>query len=127
MIQASRHYALLDYARGSAALGVVFHHRGVHPKFPAPLNWYSEYGLLGVSIFFVISGFVIYQASERYEEGGAKGPLRFAWKRIKRIYPAYWGKPGALPAGGLFAPDELRPHPGGNIPLEPFPAPLRHR
>src|SRR5690348_4033168 len=59
-------YSLLHYARGLAALAVVFHHRGVNPKFPGVLNWISEYGHVGVSIFFVISGFVVYQSAERH-------------------------------------------------------------
>ncbi len=83
-------YSLLHYARGLAALAVVFHHRGVNPKFPQALDWISEYGHVGVSIFFVISGFVIYQSAERHFSSGYRGALRFAWKRAKRIYPAFW-------------------------------------
>ncbi len=90
MNDAPTQYSLLHYARGLAALAVVLHHRGVHPKFPDLLNSISEYGHVGVSVFFVISGFVIYQAAERHFSGGYRGAWRFAWKRAKRIYPAFW-------------------------------------
>ena len=43
----------------------------------------DTFGGVGVSIFFVLSGFLVMQSWER-----ANGVLDFAWKRIRRIYPA---------------------------------------
>jgi peptidoglycan/LPS O-acetylase OafA/YrhL len=68
-----------------AALGVVAYH-------------YSEslgyYGVLGVELFFVISGFVILMTLERV------GSLaEFAIGRAARLYPAYWL---SVAVAGLF-------------------------
>lgn len=82
----------LDGLRFLAALCVVFFHyafrgaaAGVTPALDLP-SWLigmSQYGYLGVSMFFMISGFVIaYSASER-------APLEFAAARFARLYPSH--------------------------------------
>lgn len=81
----------LDLLRLAAVLGVVLFHYGFRgptaqgvtlvalPEL-APL---ARYGFLGVSIFFVISGFVIaYSAEGRTATG-------FAIARVARIYPGF--------------------------------------
>ena len=45
---------------------------------------------MGVQVFFVLSGYVIYQSMERHLELGAKGAFTFIKKRFLRIYPALW-------------------------------------
>ena len=66
----------LDGLRAVAALAVVAYHYGG--------DW-AHYGLLGVELFFVVSGFVILMTLERGR------PLEhFALARAARLYPAYW-------------------------------------
>jgi len=83
-------FALLDGARGLAALAVVFYHRGPFPAFPGVVNAGISFGYVGVSVFFVISGFVIWQSALRRADGGPRGALEFLKRRALRIYPAYW-------------------------------------
>lgn len=57
--------------------------------------WVTAIGLSGVDIFFVISGFIVYQvmghsAAQVAVVGHARAALGFAMKRILRIYPLYW-------------------------------------
>ena len=82
----------IDLLRFTAAMMVVFFHytfRGFAADglsdvgFPelAPI---SQYGFLGVELFFMISGFVILMTA-------SSGSLRkFAISRIVRLYPAFW-------------------------------------
>src|SRR6267154_4056257 len=83
-------YKLLDPARGLAALAVVFFHRGVIPLYIHPVDWVVHYGEVGANIFFVISGYVIFQSMERRSSEGARGCWTFIKKRFRRIYPPFW-------------------------------------
>lgn len=67
----------LDGLRAIAALGVIaFHYDG---------EGLFYYGLLGIELFFVISGFVILMTIEK-----TGSVLNFAFHRAARLYPAYW-------------------------------------
>src|SRR5689334_1829518 len=84
--------------RGVAAtLVVCFHYRqlfgtlelngaGSVPGFLL-LGNLASFGSVGVSIFFVISGFVI--GLYRFQPG-RQATVRFAAKRLRRILPLYW-------------------------------------
>lgn len=79
----------LDALRGIAALGVtVFHLTSQYGKdygfTQKPLITFP-YGSHGVTLFFVISGFVIFMTLER-----TKRPIDFAVSRFSRLYPTYW-------------------------------------
>jgi exopolysaccharide production protein ExoZ len=76
----------IQVLRGIAALMVVFHHST--GQIGAIGNRVSGYdiGFLGVDIFFVISGFVIFHTANRM--GTSAGV--FMWNRIVRIVPLYW-------------------------------------
>lgn len=80
----------LQMLRGVAAtLVVLFHLQAVavvQGHDPGILGWF-EGGEVGVDIFFVLSGFVIFHAMQGRE---AMGPRRFLWQRFWRIVPPYW-------------------------------------
>ncbi len=77
----------------AASLVVVDHtynelwHRGVMPA--GHLDAAYLLGHLGVSAFFVLSGFIMMRQSAN-NFGSPTGPLNFAWHRILRIVPLYW-------------------------------------
>lgn len=84
---------MLDLLRFLAALAVVLYHYtarnhsqwGVSPAEAFPvLSRFTAYGFLGVPLFFVISGFVIFMSAEGRTVG------QFVAARVARLYPAYW-------------------------------------
>lgn len=73
----------LDPLRGLAASAVVAHHFQAHAGLSAP--WISEVGgLLGVQMFFVLSGYLIAASAARHDW------RTYLVRRAFRIYPAYW-------------------------------------
>ncbi|MGG2397855.1 acyltransferase family protein [Pseudomonas sp. SH1-B] len=76
--------------RALAAWVVVFHHvMQVFFDFHADSfvgHLFAERGAVGVDIFFVISGLVIYLSTH----GKTITPWRFMLNRVLRIVPAYW-------------------------------------
>src|SRR4051812_13646347 len=95
MPQSRRTFASFQAARGIAALMVVFIHA---TNFAAAtpglwqhlaLNASLRGMILGVELFFVLSGLVILSA--HWEDIGRPSRLpSFLWKRFRRIYPMYW-------------------------------------
>ncbi len=79
----------LDALRGLAAIGVLlFHYTTRYDKLfhHAPgLLCFFPYGRYGVSLFFMISGFVIFMTLRHSRDGA-----NFLLKRFSRLYPAYW-------------------------------------
>jgi peptidoglycan/LPS O-acetylase OafA/YrhL len=101
----------IDALRGLAALSVVafharevfrvgavnaYHHFRQHPDFSALLNFLLApfaYGYLGVTLFFVLSGYCIHRrgASRLVADPQARlDHLQFARRRFWRIYPTYF-------------------------------------
>ncbi len=77
------HTVHLDHLRGLAILAVLLHHLSAFAKVHVPyLGSYG--GLLGVQLFFVLSGYLIVQSASRHTLGA------YAWHRVLRIFPAYW-------------------------------------
>lgn len=76
----------LQILRALAAWSVVFHHFAqlVTGGVSDITGFFYGYGMFGVDVFFVLSGYVMHSASQR----GA--PLRFLAGRIKRVVPPYW-------------------------------------
>ncbi|MFE7560984.1 acyltransferase family protein [Kitasatospora sp. NPDC057500] len=77
----------LDALRGIAALMVALHHFELVNILPSPLGgqiwWHFDFGLYGVMLFFIVSGYIIPASLER------RGDVRAFWiGRIFRIYPA---------------------------------------
>ena len=82
----------LDPLRGLAAAAVVAHHYRAYTGLSLP--WISEVGgLLGVQMFFVLSGYLITASAARHDW------RTYLVRRACRIYPAYWV---ALVGVGIF-------------------------
>jgi peptidoglycan/LPS O-acetylase OafA/YrhL len=87
-------FPLVDSLRAIAALSVV----GAHAAFPAGI--YDDEFLrrfvtrldVGVTVFFLISGFLLYRPFVRARFAGERSPsaAAYAWRRFLRIVPAYW-------------------------------------
>lgn len=69
----------LDGLRGIAVIGVILYH-----LFPNTVKG----GFLGVSLFFVLSGYLIAWTSEKYCAAGGFEFAAFYKKRFQRIYPS---------------------------------------
>ncbi|UJL38446.1 acyltransferase family protein [Pantoea agglomerans] len=76
--------------RGLAAMLVVmFHFRtDLATDFPVA-NWLFAQGAIGVDLFFMISGFIVYYVTLN-ENNGVKSSKIFLIKRICRIFPPYF-------------------------------------
>ncbi|MBF0505096.1 MAG: acyltransferase [Candidatus Omnitrophica bacterium] len=88
----------LDAMRGLAALAVLLFHFTAAYQYLYSIGRYGKnftmhtlppftfnYGNLGVHLFFMISGFVIFMTLNN-----TKKPLDFVVSRFSRLYPAYW-------------------------------------
>ena len=69
----------LDGLRAVAVTGIVLYH-----MFPGAVRG----GYLGVTLFFVLSGFLLARTALRAEEGQGFHAGRFYLRRLRRIYPA---------------------------------------
>ena len=82
---------MLDVARFVAAVTVLLYHFAFHggvtgkylDMYSPRLGAWTQYGYLGVNVFFVISGFVIAWTAE------GSTVARFAWSRWLRVYPTF--------------------------------------
>ena len=74
----------LDSLRGLAALGVMVFHFTINEN-AAKLGWEFRYGVTGVDIFFIISGFVIFLSIQKVRKW-----QDFAISRVARLYPTFW-------------------------------------
>lgn len=74
----------IQQLRGLAAMLVVFQHSNAATDWLfAPFS-HLKFGISGVDIFFVISGFIMYVAARRERAG------EFLVKRVIRVVPLYW-------------------------------------
>ena len=91
----SKNIESLQAARGIAAVLVAICHSaafiGEEPGLwhRVPIYVWLRGTALGVQLFFVISGIVIYRAHRKDFDQPSKVGL-FCWKRFRRIYPLYW-------------------------------------
>ncbi|MCM8595410.1 acyltransferase [Accumulibacter sp.] len=85
----TRRLVEVDALRGIAALSVVLFHyttrfNELFGELPLPMLSFAH-GHLGVNLFFIISGFVIFMTLER-----TLRPMDFVISRFSRLFPAYW-------------------------------------
>lgn len=93
--------------RGIAALLVVFSHLLIIEQKYSPdqiLGNWVELGILGVDLFFVISGFIMVNVAWSAPRG-VRAWTEFLFARASRIYPLYWLVSLALLAIWLWKPD----------------------
>jgi peptidoglycan/LPS O-acetylase OafA/YrhL len=92
-MSASRN-ASLDALRGLAALGVVIYHyhmiapAGARP-LEAGLSWLYGYGELAVPLFYMLSGYIFFDAYAEPLGQGRLGGSAFFWLRASRLYPLH--------------------------------------
>ena len=86
-----KRFAELDGLRGIAAMLVVLFHyyynfyAGGYNAFEGVQVGLFSLGKVGVDIFFMISGLVIFWSLDRVRTVG-----EFAYARFARLFPAYW-------------------------------------
>jgi peptidoglycan/LPS O-acetylase OafA/YrhL len=99
VLRPKNHLFALDGLRGIAILLVVgfhyfyinaapFNRTDIYPYGNAFVEWpVFQYGILGVPLFFIISGFVIALTLD-----GCSSPIEFAVRRFARLWPAliFW-------------------------------------
>jgi exopolysaccharide production protein ExoZ len=76
-------FVAIQYLRAVAAGLVAFHHAMGIPVFA---HYTAHFGTVGVDLFFVISGFIMWTTTER----GERSPGQFWLARVVRIVPLYW-------------------------------------
>ena len=106
MTQVGRiHLSGIQAVRGVAALAVTLFHVGVtlgRPEYGGRIafgGWYS-WGDIGVDVFFVLSGFIIFHAHEE-DIGQPHRWQSYLYRRLVRIYPIYWIYTSLLVASAL--------------------------
>jgi peptidoglycan/LPS O-acetylase OafA/YrhL len=88
-------FPLLDSVRAIAALSVVVFHAAFWSRITetgsAAAPFLSRLDV-GVTVFFVLSGFLLYRpfVRARLLGGPHPGAAAYAWRRALRIVPAYW-------------------------------------
>ncbi len=102
----SFHFERVDALRGLAILGVFLYHYWLAVskgplsemahlgRLASPLLWPHQFGMLGVKLFFVISGFCIHGSFLNWQKRNPSESLKNYWKtfahrRFWRIIPPY--------------------------------------
>jgi exopolysaccharide production protein ExoZ len=93
----------VQYLRGLAALLVVLTHALAHP-YDSRMEATQRLGAAGVTLFFVISGFIMVRVSG----AGAFDRSDFYRRRIERVVPLYWLATLALAGVAIVAPALLK-------------------
>ena len=88
------HFPCFDGLRAIAATAVLVHHAGFATGYSVNGRFgeFLAHGDSGVSVFFLISGFLLYRPFVTAHLSGRR-PLqsdRFWWRRFLRIIPGYW-------------------------------------
>jgi peptidoglycan/LPS O-acetylase OafA/YrhL len=91
----SMHFPCFDGLRAIAAIFVLFHHAGFSTGVSMKDHGVGPYLARmdsGVTIFFLISGFLLYRPFVVAHLSGRHplGAMKFYGRRVLRIFPAYW-------------------------------------
>lgn len=98
---------VLEGLRGFAAAYVVLHH--IHPFHGTPLDWLTRFGQEAVTVFFLLSGFVIHYSFTGAQDRSARS---YFTRRFRRIYPPFVIALGLTALANVFihGPDvDLKP------------------
>ena len=85
----------LDAVRVIGALAVIGHHvgfaTGINTGSGPWAGWFARLDV-GVAVFFVLSGFLLYRPYAHAQATATARPAagRYLWRRAMRILPAYW-------------------------------------
>lgn len=84
----------LQVIRGLSALAIAAFHTSVimgRPQYGAVqvFVWQTSRCWMGVNLFFVLSGFIIFFAHGK-DVGRPRRLSGYAWRRMCRVYPVYW-------------------------------------
>lgn len=84
-----RRFPLLDAMRAIAALSVLVFHASA---YGAPAERFVLHLNVGVTVFFLLSGFLLYRPFAAHRAGGPDAPASrdYLRRRALRIFPAYW-------------------------------------
>src|SRR5436190_14296516 len=84
----------LDAVRAIGAIGVLAYHVAFNTGLSTHGTWNGVLARLdvGVALFFVLSGFLLFRPYALAAATGGTRPStpRYLWRRAVRILPAYW-------------------------------------
>lgn len=91
---AGRRYEAAEGLRGMAALAILTFHAASETRVigQGGAGRYLQHLDLGVSVFFVLSAFLLYRpfVAARFSGGRSPRPVAYLWRRALRILPGYW-------------------------------------
>jgi len=90
----------IQYLRAVAAALIVFQHAMGIPAF---IYYTAHFGTVGVDLFFMISGFIMWTTTR----DNARGPGAFWLARTIRIVPLYWLFTAAYVVAALVTPESF--------------------
>lgn len=106
MTAASTNLASIQAMRAFAALAVVVCHIGAIENKYMGQSFLPEWGMYGVDVFFVISGFIMAYVAANVAPT-VRGVGRFLLKRAMRIYPIYWQFTAVVLLAIALKPDSI--------------------
>lgn len=84
----------LDAVRAIGSIGVLIYHVAFNTGISLHGTWNGLLARLdvGVAVFFVLSGFLLFRPFAHAAATGSNRPsaMRYLWRRALRILPAYW-------------------------------------
>lgn len=90
------HYIELNALRGIAILGVVIVHSSnnwlnfVQVPLTVPLLEFADFGGYGVTLFFLLSGYLLTWKEEKRKRSGIYSLRSYFLRRVCRLVPAYF-------------------------------------